>query len=327
MLGEGPRNVFEEPRTIPRVDRDLDAEALRRAAVPAHRREALGVAAQRPDVGAVLPMDRDPLAQRDVADDLVARNRRAALREADEHVLDAFDVDPELGAPDCLRRARRLERDGVLFRDLRRLQPLDDLVDDLIRRELSGAEREVEVLRLLEARLSDHLGEHGGAGDLPVRQLLLLQRLLEGLAALLLGVLARLAGEPLPDLVPRARGLRERQPVARRAAPALRRQDLDEVAALQRVVERHDPAVDACADGLVADVRVHRVGEVDRRRPRREHLDFALRRVDVDLVDEEVAAHRLLVLARVGLVVPVHGAGAPRRASRSSGFRPLPPRL
>ena len=125
---------------------------LRRAAVPAHRREALGVAAQRPDVRAVLPVDRDPLAERDVADDLVARHRRAALREPDEHVLDAFDVDPELGAPDCLRRARRLERDGVLFRDLCRLQALDDLVDDLTRRELPGAEREVEVLRLLEAR-------------------------------------------------------------------------------------------------------------------------------------------------------------------------------
>ena len=36
VLGERPRDVLEQPRAVPRVDRDLDAEALRRGrAVPA----------------------------------------------------------------------------------------------------------------------------------------------------------------------------------------------------------------------------------------------------------------------------------------------------
>src|SRR5581483_9613328 len=119
------------------------------------------------------------------------------------------------------------------------LQTLHDLVHDRAGLQLAGAEREVEVLRLLEARLADHLGESGGASQLRVREILLLERLLERLPSLVLGVLTRLAREPLPDLVARARALREREPVARRAPPLLRSQDLDEVPVPQRVVQRH----------------------------------------------------------------------------------------
>ena len=52
-------------------------------------------------------------------------------------------------------------------------------------------------------------------------------------------------------------------------------------------------------DRAVADVRVHRVREVDRRRARRQHLHLALRREDVDLLGEEVGAQAAHVLARV----------------------------
>ena len=68
-------------------------------------------------------------------------------------------------------------------------------------------------------------------------------------------------------------------------------------------MERHDAAVDLGADGLVADVGVDGVGEVDRRRALRQRLHLALRREDVDLVVEEVGAERLHELARVGLVL------------------------
>src|SRR2546427_8542146 len=44
VLGEGPRHVLEQARAVPRLDGDLDAEALRCAAVPGHWREALGLA-------------------------------------------------------------------------------------------------------------------------------------------------------------------------------------------------------------------------------------------------------------------------------------------
>jgi hypothetical protein len=78
-----------------------------------------------------------------------------------------------------LSRTCRLRRDDRLGGDLVGLEPLDDLVDDLCRRELPGAERDVEVLRLLETRLADDLREHGRALELAVRELLRLQRLVE----------------------------------------------------------------------------------------------------------------------------------------------------
>jgi glutamine synthetase adenylyltransferase len=89
-------------------------------------------------------------------------------------------------------------------RSLLGLEPVQDLVDDLTDGHLARAERDVEVLRLLEPRLADHLRQHGRADELLVRQALLLEPLLERLATLPLGLLARLAGEPLADLVARA---------------------------------------------------------------------------------------------------------------------------
>ena len=77
-------------------------------------------------------------------------------------------------------------------------------------------------------------------------------------------------------------------------------------------MQRDDAAVDLRADRAVADVGVDGVGEVDRRRVGRQHLDLALRREDVDLVVEEVGAEGLEELARVGLVLlPVHQLADP----------------
>src|SRR5437763_9645060 len=179
VLGEGPGDVLEQPRAVPRVDGDLDAEALRRAAVPVDRREALRVPHQRLDVRAVLTVDGDPLAERDVARDRIAGDRRAALREPHEDALGAGDVDAEALARDGAPRPRRLERNRLLLRDLVGLEAVQDLVDDLARGQLPRAERDVEVLALLESALADDLGEHGRAGDLPVREALGLERLLE----------------------------------------------------------------------------------------------------------------------------------------------------
>src|SRR5215212_4965207 len=312
VLGERPRDVLEQPRAVPRVDRDLHPEALRRAAVPGDVREALRVPLQRLHVRAVLAVDRDALPERDVADDLVAGERRAALRQPDEHVVDPANGDAEVLAQGRVPRLRRLERDRLLLRDLLRLQALDHLVDDVAGLQLPGAERDVEVLGLLEAGLANHLSEHRRALQLAVGQVLLLQRALERLATLGLGLLARLAREPLADLVAGPRGGRQRKPVARGPAPALRGQDLDEVAALQTVVERDDPAVDLRADGAVADVCVDGVGEVDRRRAGGQRLDLALRSEHIDLVLEEIGAEGLDELARVRLVLlPVHQLAHP----------------
>ena len=143
-----------------------------------------------------------------------------------------------------------------------------------------------------------------------------LERLLERLAAALLEVLAGLLREELADLVAGARRLHEVQPVARRPPLLLRRQHLDELARLQGVVQRDDAAVHLGADAAVADVGVHRVGEVERCRSGRQALDLALRREHVDLVGEQVdpkRLHELLGVARV--VLPVHQLRQPRDRS------------
>ena len=64
--------------------------------------------------------------------------------------------------------------------------------------------------------------------------------------------------------------------------------DLDAVAVAQLGAQRHQLAVDLGRDAAVADVGVHRVGEVDRGRAARQRQDLALGREDVDLVGEEV---------------------------------------
>src|SRR6185312_2136805 len=133
---------------------------------------------------------------------------------------DPGDDDTHVRTGDRLRLGR-LRDDRSLVGDLLRLQPLDDLVDDRAGLELPRAEREVEVVRLLEAGLADHLRERRRAAELRERQVLRLERLLQRLTALLLGSFARLTRVPLADLVPRARALRERQPVARRPAALL----------------------------------------------------------------------------------------------------------
>src|SRR5579864_704023 len=308
VLGERPGDVLEQPRPVPRIDRDLHAEALRGRTVPLDRREPLRIAHQRADVRAVAAVHRDPLAERDVADDLVAGHRCAALRQANENVLDADDVDAVRIARDRIPRARLLAReDSLLLRDLLDLQPLEHLVDDAPGGQLPGAEREVEVLGLLVAGLADHAREHGRAGELAVREALRLQRGLERIAALRLEVFLLLAREELPDLVARPGRRGEREPVTRRSAPALRREHLDPIAALQLVMKRNDAAVHLRADGAVADVGVHRIGEVDRRGARGQRLDLALGREDEHLFVEEIGAERLDELARIGLfLVHVH---------------------
>ena len=89
-----------------------------------------GLRHQRAHVRAVAAVDRDPLAERDVADDVVARNRCAALREPDEHVLDADHVDAVAVAA-AASRARGFLRGTSLLGDLADLELLEDLVDDL----------------------------------------------------------------------------------------------------------------------------------------------------------------------------------------------------
>src|SRR4029450_11651317 len=101
-------------------------------------------------------------------------------------------------------------------------------------------------------------------------------------------------------------------PVARRAALALARQDLDDVARLELVVERDDLAVDLCANAAGAELGVNLVGEVQRRGAGGERLDLALGREDEDLFVEEVdlqVLHELLGVLE--LLLPVEHRAQP----------------
>src|SRR5439155_6167486 len=113
---ERPGDVLEQARAVPGVDGDLDAEAaLDRALLPLHGREPLGVPLQRLHVRTIVAVDRDALPERDVADNAVAGDRRTALGEPHEHVVDALDVDTDLTRRDRPLRLRRPERNRLLF--------------------------------------------------------------------------------------------------------------------------------------------------------------------------------------------------------------------
>ena len=172
-------------------------------AVPGDRHEALGVLAQRGGVRAVLAVDRDAAAERDVADDRVARHRAAALGQPQRDVVDALDADAVLRRRRRRLAARRVARGDqvlggrrLLLGRLALLEALQDLVDDDLRRDLRPAERDVEVVGLAEAHLADDVGQQRRAGDLLGRQAGLVEVLLQQLAAGVLGVLARLGLEP-----------------------------------------------------------------------------------------------------------------------------------
>ena len=110
------------------------------------------------------------------------------------------------------------------------------------------------------------------------------------------------------------------------------------VAVFELALQRHQPAVDPRADAAVPDLGVHRVGEVHRRRPRRQRDHVALRREHEDLLHRKVVAQRLQELAGVrGLPLPVEqlthpghvvdlGRGVRMRGVAALGFLVAPVR-
>ena len=107
---------------------------------------------------------------------------------------------------------------------------------------------------------------------------------MEHLATLALSVLAALGAEPLRDLLARAGRGDHRQPVARWAAFAAPGQNLDAIAGAQLVPERHELAVDLCANTAVAELSMNFVGEIERSCTDRQRTDFTFGREDEDLL-------------------------------------------
>ena len=76
--------------------------------------------------------------------------------------------------------------------------------------------------------------------------------------------------------------------------------DFDHIAVFKRRGQRLVLAVNAAADGLIADIGVDLIGEVDRTRTLREAYDLTSRRKDIDAIREEVDFDVLKEFAAVG---------------------------
>ncbi len=184
--------------------------------------------------------------------------------------------------------------------------------DHLGRADRAVADGGVEVVEVVEVVLPGDLDDPLVADRLDRLAGQPAELALERLAAVDDVVVALLALEPGPDLLPGVAGPDDVEPVARRPVLALGRDDLDDVAVLQPVVERDQPVVDLRPDAAVTDVGVDPVGEVERRRAGRQVLDVALRGEHEDLVLEDVELDPLDELGRVGdLALPVHQLAEP----------------
>src|SRR5207237_10039585 len=95
------------------------------------------------------------------------------------------------------------------------------------------------------------------------REVLLAHLPLEEVFPLSGRILAASPCEPLPDLVPRARGRDELEPILRRSLSLrLGGEDVDGVPRAELVVERDELAVDLRADRPMPDLGMDRVGEI-----------------------------------------------------------------
>src|SRR6266542_2701862 len=281
-------DVAEQLGAVQRLHLDGDREHRRAGAVPGHVDHAVGVALQVGGVGTVGAVDADAVPAGDESDDRVTRYRGATSGELDPDVVDPLDQHAPAG------RQRARGPDGAVQGEVVVLLLLLaevglEAVDHAGGGDLTRADSGVEGVQRGEAHLGGQRRQGAALGEPLQRQAGLAegadQRLLAGLD----GVLAALLGEPLPDLVARPRCLDDRQPVPRRTGVGcLGGEDLDRLAVLERVLQRHQPLVDARAHAAVADLGVHGVGEVDRGRARRELEDVALGGEDEHFVDVEV---------------------------------------
>src|SRR5204862_7030676 len=103
---------------------------------------------------------------------------------------------------------------GQVFSDaLLAAERRDDKVDDGSCRYVALSHRRIQTVDVEVAEVDCHRREALRRHEPLERQLLLAQRLGDGILSALDGLLAALFGEPLPDLVPGARALDELQPV------------------------------------------------------------------------------------------------------------------
>ena len=274
------RHVAQQTGTVVGTDDDVHRIGEHRHRAPADLDDPLRLApAQLQHRGAVLAVNAHATALGDVADDGVARQRLAATGHLRHQVADALDLDIATLAGLV---AGSFARDQLqLFVAAFRLHQLLGQVDQLRQAQVAGTEGGEHVFGDL------HVGLFGQLVEVHLRQAQARQFAFEQAFAGGDVLVARLQLEPVDDLRPRPRGgdvtqVRV-QPVAARRA-VLAGDDLDLLAGLQAVVERHDAPVDLGAPAVVADLGVHAVGEVQRRGALRQVDGVAVGGEDVDPV-------------------------------------------
>ncbi|MBQ9926131.1 MAG: family 1 glycosylhydrolase [Clostridia bacterium] len=217
----------------------------------------LGVLLAVNGIGAILAVDRYAKAAADKTDDGVARNGAAALGKLDGAVVDALDDDAVVGIGllgRLLVLCNGLQRHGGS--GLGQLGSLFlDLGDNTGDRHAAVTDIGIQFFLgvHLEA-LEDDILELG-IGEIIHQQIDTQLALQLGLAFCDVLFLA-LTLEPLTDLGLGTGGLYDLQPAALGAGRGLGGNDIDDLAALQLVVEVDDTAVDMGADHVVADIAV-----------------------------------------------------------------------
>src|SRR5690625_247099 len=277
------QRVLQQAGPVDADDLEVGREESARRRIPAHVHDPLALLhPQVLHVRTVEPVHGHAAAAGDIADDVVTTNGSAALGELrrgvdalDQHTSEALPR-PLLGRRHSGGRGNMLGRQHL--QHLLGLQPL-------------GGHRQVEVVGAVAIHeLGGGLVELRLGGVLRHRQVPPAQGALEGAAAALQLLLALLQTEVVANLLLRATGGGDLDPVGA-GAVVLRavREDLDPVTRLQLVAERDDLAVHARAHAAVAHLSVHRVGEVDGRRAARQVDHVAGRGEDEHALGEQVA--------------------------------------
>ncbi len=240
--------------------------------IPPDRHPALGRLAQLGQVRAIQTVHHDALAGGVVAHDVVARNRLAAVGEADHAALAAIDQDLLLR----MLRMRPTAQLGI------RHQRLRGLVGHPVAQRHFGQQG-------LQAGVTVFGQERIQA---PLRQALQravhrLQRAVEHAVAQLDRVFVLQLLELVADRGARLGTDHEFQPL-RLGRGRARGDHFHRLAADQLGAQRHQFLVHARGHGHVAHIGMHRIGEIERGGVARQGQDLALRGKQVDLVREQV---------------------------------------
>src|SRR6266436_1685824 len=303
---DGGADVGIEAPAVLAAHRQSYHEGLSLRFLPVDLDAAFGLGREQEEIGTIRAVDGDTAALGDVSHHQVARHRLAALSIPHHQPVHPLDLDAASQA-DALHHAAEGRR-------LWRLELLGGQVG--VERAHHGPERDVapperglELLRRPDGQVGrgalQPRGVRRGEAAAPHFPR-------EDFLPELETLLVLLPADPLPDLVAGPRRLHVGGPVAGRVG--LGAGHHHGIAVLERTVQRRDAAVDARALAVLADLRMHREREVDRRRSFGQTLHVAAGGEDEDLVLVEVDLQELEeLLGRVRVLLQLQQLPEPRQ--------------